>query len=638
MVWNTGMEVDKGIKLEETESKDSVDSGVKLKKEYEGCIRCLELQDKITKANDKCARLEVDIGKKNSVIESLEGKLGFMELRKLEIEDEVRVLKQRNEELEKSIRNGKEDDKFTQLMIETKVLECEKNKAESEIGVRKVKYKELEMQVIELEKRLSAGMIKTGSELPEMYSAKMSQVGCLMHGFNGEDGLSVVRTQTGNKANEDKDAAAGTPPINTPSKQYPDAEGFKGGHQCELKSTVRKCLDFAAERSPHKNISPSTPGGRPPFGPIDISDSDDDLNTAPTQLPDLDSKKVQSSTGVGLGITLDEKELTSKDRYVAVVEHQSDEEETTCDIARLPYLPMPKRRKVRRGVAYVVTSESESDGDDNIPICRLRSENLLAHSSDTLPNRRSVDNSCSRDNPKEPTPRRRLMRVGDREDKCVLGKCSYKSTGSQNNLGIPEIMNDIVGEDEMEKDDSSSEGESLGGFIVNSSDVSESDSASNCDDKSENDGAFSGDCSGDSENASESSMAYDEVISGFRRERKDKMKWEYEADMLADFGKCPDLCMKAVCALYRQQTSEEKSCKATILLNGRGFSQIHAFSGSALAEFLTDGDPQGDMKKSVEELQEFDSKGVEKCRKLATHYSKQLFEIYKNEEDPFFHP
>lgn len=54
--------------------------------------------------------------------------------------------------------------------------------------------------------------------------------------------------------------------------------------------------------------------------------------------------------------------------------------------------------------------------------------------------------------------------------------------------------------------------------------------------------------------------------------------------------------------------------------------------------FLTDGDSQGDVTKSVEELQKYDPKAIELCRKFATHYSKQLFEIYKSKEDPFFLP
>ncbi|KAL0304381.1 UNVERIFIED_CONTAM: hypothetical protein Sradi_6306200 [Sesamum radiatum] len=364
------MEVDKGRALLEAENKDFVDSGVVLKKEYEGCIRCLELQDKLTKANDKCGLLEIGMGEKNAVIEWLESKVGLMELKKLELEDEVRVLKERNQELEKSNGNGEEEDKVTQLMIENNVLECEKRKAESEVEVWKVKCKELEVHVVELEKRLSAGMMKMDSGLPEMYSAKTSDLGV----------PSVVRAETENKANEDKDAS-GSLPVNTPSSmQYIGGEGFKGAHQNGLKSRVRKCLDFAAEERPHKNMSPSTPGDRPPFGPIDVSDSDDDLNATDVHLPNLDSKgrkKVcsSSSTDVGLGITLGERDLTSKDRCAAVADHQIEDEET---------IPMSKRRKVRRGVAYIVTSESENDSDDNIPICKLRIKHLSAHNSDNL--------------------------------------------------------------------------------------------------------------------------------------------------------------------------------------------------------------------------------------------------------------
>ncbi|KAJ6677264.1 hypothetical protein OIU85_010434 [Salix viminalis] len=103
-------------------------------------------------------------------------------------------------------------------------------------------------------------------------------------------------------------------------------------------------------------------------------------------------------------------------------------------------------------------------------------------------------------------------------------------------------------------------------------------------------------------------------------------------------SKNPELCMRAVCALYRQQTDEEKRNKETLHYNGRGFSKFDAPRGSKLAEFLIDGDPSGDLKKSLLELQVYNSKGVKLCRKLATHYSKQLFQIYKNKEDPLFLP
>lgn len=138
----------------------------------------------------------------------------------------------------------------------------------------------------------------------------------------------------------------------------------------------------------------------------------------------------------------------------------------------------------------------------------------------------------------------------------------------------------------------------MGGFIVNSSDVSESDDG--CD---------------ESEDLSDDKVDFNEVLSKIGRSRGVKVNWAFEADMLAAFGKDLELCMKAVCALYRKQTADEKTGKFTYYHNGEGFSQCDAFRGSELAEFLTDGDPQGDVKKSVEELQEYDPKAPE----LAVH-------------------
>lgn len=106
------------INLEEMETGNLVNSGVLLiqkKSGDEGCISCLELQHKLTEANERCARLELEIGKKNRAVDCLEGKLGLMEVKNGKVEDEVRALKQqRNDELWKSIRNGAdENDHFT---------------------------------------------------------------------------------------------------------------------------------------------------------------------------------------------------------------------------------------------------------------------------------------------------------------------------------------------------------------------------------------------------------------------------------------------------------------------------------------------------------------------------------------------
>ncbi|CAA6665893.1 unnamed protein product [Spirodela intermedia] len=127
-------------------------------------------------------------------------------------------------------------------------------------------------------------------------------------------------------------------------------------------------------------------------------------------------------------------------------------------------------------------------------------------------------------------------------------------------------------------------------------------------------------CDMSSEQEVSSDSSTDHVFARIRRE-KSSMKWEYEGDMLASFGKDPVICMKAVCALYRQQTPDEKSVKGTLLTNNRGFNRIDAKRGSFIAEFLTDGNSVGPLVKS-----------------LATHYSKQLFMIYQSGEDPHFRP
>ncbi|KAL5071150.1 hypothetical protein RYX36_022037 [Vicia faba] len=106
--------------------------------------------------------------------------------------------------------------------------------------------------------------------------------------------------------------------------------------------------------------------------------------------------------------------------------------------------------------------------------------------------------------------------------------------------------------------------------------------------------------------------------------------------MLAELGKDPVLCMKAVCSLYRQQTDDKQAIKGTLHRNGRGFNYHDADRGSYLADFLTDGSAYDDIKKTVEELEQFHPEGVEDCRSLALRYSKQLYEIFKNKEDPFF--
>ncbi|XP_026378310.1 uncharacterized protein LOC113272725 [Papaver somniferum] len=119
----------------------------------------------------------------------------------------------------------------------------------------------------------------------------------------------------------------------------------------------------------------------------------------------------------------------------------------------------------------------------------------------------------------------------------------------------------------------------------------------------------------------------------YRNRNEDKdIKWKFEADMLSSFEEDPGLCMKAVCALYRQQICEDK-------ISDKGlFHNSDALRCTSLAKFLMDEDCEGGLNKSVEELEIFDSNAVDDCKRLARRYSTQLFSIYQNGKDPFFLP
>ncbi|KAJ8768543.1 hypothetical protein K2173_022649 [Erythroxylum novogranatense] len=114
--------------------------------------------------------------------------------------------------------------------------------------------------------------------------------------------------------------------------------------------------------------------------------------------------------------------------------------------------------------------------------------------------------------------------------------------------------------------------------------------------------------------------------------KKDPTKWKLEKDMVAAFERDIELCMKAVCALYRQETGVGKS----LGLLKRGFMKINRERDMALAEFLVDGDQQGKLKKSVEELLAYDPDGLDSCKRIAIDHSAQLFELYQQKEDPLF--
>lgn len=181
-----------------------------------------------------------------------------------------------------------------------------------------------------------------------------------------------------------------------------------------------------------------------------------------------------------------------------------------------------------------------------------------------------------------------------------LRKCARKSQDdkisscrprkAKNQQSIPtndDADADADADDESEEDLSYSEGENMSDFIVDDSDVSNCEDTSSTSqdvansDVADSDSANSQDVQDSnmesySQDVLDEDMDFGKILSKIQRS-KTNMKWEFEADMLAAFGKDPKLCMKAVCALYRQQTSEEQMSKGALLSNQRGFNKFDAY-------------------------------------------------------------
>lgn len=599
--------------------------------------KCKELEERSETDGERRILLELEIDRKRSKFDLLESKFRELEVEKIGMQDEVKDLKRRNVELEERINqvekeNGVVSEEVAELKIENNVLECEKKSAECEAEVWKLKCKELESRVLELEKEnlvLRSGQSQLAG-MPEMQTTKAS---------NLKDEIFSEHLDTEDRMVNSSPVkgigdlhAAGTPFIDVSSRQFAHANARERGLVSKTEknhhSGVRKQLEFGEGRSLNMKMAPSTPGVARPssFGIIDISDSEDEVATISVDTPcDVNRIMAHVSTDFSPGDTMgDGNKKTSDGNFKRTLSYQSNEEDMKDCKGSFPFISTPKRKRATN----IVTTDSESESDDNIPIRKLKTKHLRESNRDSVDshlNTFPVNATLSEEKVRESTtPRRRLvaLRECSAKNEPKQKSRSNSSTGGANyDFGIPTngcVQNDEVEEDESESD---TEGENLGGFIVNSSDISESDDGSNV-----------------SEDLSDDNVDFNEVLSKLRRTRGHKVEWEFEADMLAAFGKDPELCMKAVCALYRKQTAEEKIGKFTCYSNRQGFSQCDALRGSILAEFLTEGDPQGEVKKSVEELQEYDPKAPELCRTLATHYSKQLFAIYKSKEDPLFLP
>ncbi|CAL9243342.1 unnamed protein product [Arabidopsis halleri] len=223
----------------------------------------------------------------------------------------------------------------------------------------------------------------------------------------------------------------------------------------------------------------------------------------------------------------------------SIGENYEDEDVEPCDVNT----STPSRRKRKR----VIASDEDDDDEDNIPISILK--NLK-------PTNQEMSDLVDTPNKGESESRRLSgqRRVSSRLTKQRVSE--EESASTERLVGIP--TTDNAEDDETEEE---SESESLDGFIV------DDDSHESVSEKSDETG----------EEESDGEPGYAEVMSRLRRDKKpENRKWEYEADMLADFGKDPELCMRAVCVLFRFQTEDEKVERSSHVCNRRGFSKFDA--------------------------------------------------------------
>lgn len=606
--------------------------------------RCSELEERAWKFRERLVASELKVAKKHREFALLEVKFKALEAETFAKEEQIGLLTRSNVELEKGSshvegstndrkgtceREDQKEEKISQLMDAIKVLEYEKKNAEAEAENSMAKCRELRERLLHLQKEnLKLRYVKQYMGIEENLNLHHRTTGAMDVGNvtnvampeDGSDSVNIMDEAQNKQKMVDcvyiGDNSGGTPLINTSKTcAYVEEEtrSLQLQNQTKYRNRAVKKLDFGKQVTHINKMAPSTPGsaGATSAGIIDISDSDSDEELdyfhICSQKPMVcGSKQVQDHTLKGHQEVLSEKRLRS-----SCVDHQNDEEDVIGVKDNLVCMATPKRRRV----SNVIMSDSDGDGDidsnDHIEI-ELKNKHLdkmFGHvTSSMIP---------------QTLPKRRLVKMAYCEEKDgPAGNSDGISRTNKNKCegGIPTNEHKI---DEVGSE-SESEGESLGGFIddrSNSSNISDSSDGSD-----------------DSKDALDSNLEFRDILNRIQRSKNHKSEWEFEADMLAAFGKDPELCMKAVCALYRQQTSDEKCYKEALHQNHRGFSKFDAARGSVLAEFLTDGEPSGEVKKSVEELLQYDLTALELCKHLATHYSKQLFEIYKNKEDPLFLP
>lgn len=137
----------------------------------------------------------------------------------------------------------------------------------------------------------------------------------------------------------------------------------------------------------------------------------------------------------------------------------------------------------------------------------------------------------------------------------------------------------------------------------------------------------------DSSSGSENDPLSDKSMNMFIQRITKRKIFSSEDDLRSSFEKDPELCMNAICALYRQQISPNISSKGLYFTMSQELSQSDKISIAALGEYLIDEDPENKLRKAVEEVR---PKDHAECKRLAAKYCHQLYQIYLSKKDHLF--
>ncbi|KAI3910653.1 hypothetical protein MKW92_025308, partial [Papaver armeniacum] len=463
----------------------------------------------------------------------------------------LRIAHERNVYLEGVVKKMENDERETivQLKTENRDLECGKQRAESEIETWKKRFIALETKVLRL-KEENATLRGLQNEVcrDDEYKTFMNKETCrkmdvevnvatVDHLRTKDNMLNKTATILNSalppnpsslKENIREVHRSGPPFISNqsePSEAIKDKQkNIRLDSKVESVIAVKKQLSFETEGSSREKLVMINQGtvATSSTGIIEIDDSGDEKEIDET---------LKSSSGNGNNLRA-KKYLK---RPLSAKKNEQCERNFDEDVTSIPLSSTTKRHRI---------CGSKSQDDDKIPIGKLLN---LCNGDEKVERQES---SSKRSFLLKQCQKKKNMVKGTSRNESATLNDSQMSRMSYQKAAKPTFADgrkNVLGEF-----GSNREGEHFGGMIVKPPES-----------------ADSGDSSSDSEDLGDNDFSFKQVAKIIRLRQS---KWPFEADLFSSLQKDPELCMRAICALYRQQMSKEKYTRGSLDSNERGFN------------------------------------------------------------------